>query len=77
MLNPELGIPFTDVGAWHFIADLLEAGHEVTELDMDKPKGQTGYVLKAQGYADCPAIYIKLTLSANKVNGRSFHYDER
>jgi hypothetical protein len=76
VLSPESGLPFTDSGAWHFIADLLEAGHEVSEIEMKKPKGKVGYVLKTAGYTGCPKIYIKLTLSANMVNGRSFHNDE-
>jgi hypothetical protein len=76
VLHPEAGIPFTDVGAWNFIADLLESGHEVNAIEMDKPPGQIGYVILANGYEACPSIYVKLTLTANMVNGRSFHDSE-
>ena len=76
VLHPSLGIPFTDVSAWNFIADLLSVGHKVSVIEMKKPPGQQGYVLKAPGYTGCPEIYIKVTLSRNFINGRSFHEDE-
>jgi hypothetical protein len=76
VLHPSLGFEFTDVSAWHFIADLLCAGHQVTTIVMEKPPGQIGYVLKTPGYIGCPEIYIKLTLSSRYINGRSFHDDE-
>ncbi len=76
VLHPAFGIPFTNVGAWNFIADLLGAGHDVATIVMDKPRGQIGYVLKTAGYTGCPEIYVKLTLSHCYVNGRSFHYSE-
>ena len=73
VLHPAFGFAFTDVGAWNFIVDLLCAGHDVTTIVMEKPPGQIGYVLKADGYTGCPKIYIKLTLSNRFINGRSFH----
>jgi hypothetical protein len=73
---PESGLPFDDASAWNFIADLLDAGHDVAEIVMDKPQGQIGYVLLVDGHPGCPEIYIKLTLSSNMVNGRSFHDSE-
>ena len=76
VLHPQIGIPFTDAGAWSFIADLLCAGHEVRTIAMKLPLGQIGYVLKTTGYTGCPKIYIKLTLSNRYINGRSFHDDE-
>jgi hypothetical protein len=76
VLHPALGIPFTDVGAWNFIANLLSDGCEVSVIRMKKPPGQAGYVLKTPGYTGCPQIYIKITLSKNYINGRSFHDDE-
>ena len=76
ILHPVLGIPFTDVGAWNFIADLLSEGQEVTVINMEKPLGQVGYVMKTPGHKGCPYIYIKVTLSKNFINGRSFHDDE-
>ena len=76
VLHPVFGIPFTDAGAWNFIADLLSAGHDVTPIVMEKPPGQIGYVLRTAGYTGCPEIYIKLTLSKHYINGRSFHDSE-
>ena len=76
VLMPESGLPFDDVGAWNFTADLLESGQDVIEIVMKKPRGQIGYVILADGHPGCPKIYIKLTLSSNMVNGRSFHDSE-
>lgn len=76
VLHPVIGIPFTELSAWNFIADLLSAGHDVTTIALEKPPGQIGYVLKTAGYAGCPEIYIKLTLSSRYINGRSFHDSE-
>src|ERR1039458_6245190 len=74
--HPESGLPFTDAGAWNFIADLLESGCEVRETELRKPPGKIGYVTLVDGHVGCPRIYIKLTLSSNMVHGRSFHYSE-
>jgi hypothetical protein len=76
VLKPESGLPFTEVEAWHFIADSLENGCPCHKIILDKPPGMTGYVIKLPGYPGCPEIYIKLTLTANKINGRSFHDSE-
>ena len=35
--QPGSGLPFTDVSAWNFIADLLESGCEVKEVVLEKP----------------------------------------
>jgi hypothetical protein len=69
-------LPFHDTGAWNFIADILESGIEVIEIEMEKPCGQVGYVILTKGYVGCPEIYIKLTLTTNMINGRSFHDSE-
>ena len=74
--HPQSGLPFTDVGAWNFIADLLEAGCNVREVILQKPPGKIGYEILVDGYVSCPQIYIKLTLSSNLVHGRSFHNSE-
>lgn len=67
------GFPFSDVSAWNFIADLLKNGHEVSTITLDKPIGQVAYVLLVDGYPGSPRIYVKLTMSQSKINGRSFH----
>lgn len=76
VLMPESGLTFTERGAWHFIADLLEAGHPCHEIVLEKPPGQIGYVIKTSGFAGCPEIYIKVTMSSHKINLRSFHDSE-
>ena len=48
--HPESGLPFTDVGAWNFIADLLDAGCEVREIVLEKPLGKIGYEMLTDGY---------------------------
>ena len=76
VLKPESGLPFTEVEAWHFIADLLEGGHPCHQIILRMPPGQLAYVITTPGYRGCPDIYIKVTLSRNKINGRSFHDSE-
>ena len=65
---------FTEVGAWEFIADLLESGHELREIELRHPLGKRAYVMIVQHLADHPSVYIKLQLGAGKIIGRSFHY---
>jgi hypothetical protein len=76
VLTPESGAAFTEIGAWHFMADLLEQGHPCHQIVLEKPPGQIGYVIKTSGFPGCPKIYIKVTLSSNKINFRSFHDSE-
>lgn len=68
---------FTEVGAWEFIAELLEAGHPIQEIDLEIPAGKKAYVLLASGGEKRPEIYIKVQLGSGQVIGRSFHYSER
>ena len=65
---------FTDASAWEYIADLLESGHPVEVIELDKPPGAKGYVMHSQIEAGKPNLYIKIQLGAGKVIGRSFHY---
>jgi len=74
-VNSAFGLPFTDVSAWAFIADLLEDGHEFDELIMGKPPGAIGYVIKHQ-ISEGNVVYIKLELVGGYVWGRSFHPDQ-
>lgn len=69
------GVPFTEAGAWRFIADLLDQGHPFDDIIvLDNPPGALGYVMKKQTrYGE---IYIKLQLGGDCVFGRSFHYSE-
>lgn len=70
--EPNSTVPFTEAGAWEFIACLIEDGTEIEEIILDKPPGKTGYVMIAQGNYN-EQIYIKLELVGEKVFGRSFH----
>lgn len=76
--NPDglLDTHFTDSTAWELIATRLEHGQEVTVIDLRKPKGAKGYVMKIDLGPDVPRLYIKLQLGAGKIIGRSFHYSE-
>ncbi|MBF0462527.1 MAG: hypothetical protein HQL87_14175 [Magnetococcales bacterium] len=69
------GYYFSDVGAWEFIADQLEAGHPYEELYLDKPPGALAIVMKIRLAPNVPLLYVKVQIGpGNKVLGRSFHY---
>jgi hypothetical protein len=72
VIDPQSSLPFTDAGAWEFVADQLENGAEIESLQLEKPPGSTGYVLKIP--LGNKQLYVKLQLGAGKVIGRSFHY---
>ena len=72
-IHPETKEVFTEDGAWQFVADLLEAGHPLTEVVLEKPPGKKGYVMKVPVNGRRP-IYIKLQLGSGVVFGRSFHH---
>jgi hypothetical protein len=64
--------PFTEAGAWEFIACLIEDNVEIETITLDKPPGKTGYVMLVTGNYN-EEIYIKLEIVGDKVFGRSFH----
>ena len=68
---------FTDSTAWEFIASRLESGDEGEIIELQKPKGAKGYVMKIDVEPDIPALYVKLQLGSGTIIGRSFHYSER
>ena len=68
---------FTKAGAWEFIADRLEAGHPVEIVELRKPPGAKGYVMKIDIETDQPQLYVKLQLGSGVIIGRSFHYSDR
>ena len=39
---------FSEGAAWDFIATMLEQGHEVEDVELRKPPGKTGYVMKIE-----------------------------
>lgn len=68
---------FTDESAWDLIACQIESGHRVEIIELDKPKGRTGYVMKIQLESSAPPLYVKLELHRGWILGRSFHYSDR
>lgn len=72
--NPEaLGLPFTEEGAWQFIARKAEEGHEIKEIELRQPPGEKAYIMEVELEAGAPKLYIKVQLLRGKIVGRSFH----
>ncbi len=67
---------FTKASAWEYIATMLENGHPVKTVELHKPPGAKGYVMKIKIEPGKPQLYIKLQLGDGKIIGRSFHYSE-
>ena len=74
--DPSTGGYFTDVSAWDYIADLVEGGHPINIIALQKPLGKSAYVMHVELEAGKPSLYIKLELGRSVVHGRSFHYSE-
>lgn len=64
---------FTSEGAWSYIIELLESGHEFTPVTMTRPPDSIGYETLINCGPGRPALYIKLQIYKGKVLGRSFH----
>ncbi|MBO89999.1 MAG: hypothetical protein CMP14_10790 [Rickettsiales bacterium] len=71
-----LAVPFGKNEEWSFIAETLEQGHEIEEIELRIPAGKKGYVIKISVEHELSPIYIKLQLGGRGVMGRSFHYSE-
>ena len=67
---------FTDAAAWDLIASKLEDGHPVEVIELEHPKGRTGYVMKIELDPEDRALYVKLQLGSGKIIGRSFHHSD-
>lgn len=76
--NPDgvLDTHFSDAAAWELIASKLEDGHPVEIVELQKPPGATGYVMKIDIEPGQPRLYVKIQLGSGKILGRSFHYSE-
>ena len=73
VLNPKDGRPFTPVGAWEYIVELLEQQVPIEPKTLDAPElGKTAYIIKSP--LGTRTLYIKLQLGSGCVIGRSFHY---
>src|SRR5690242_11169415 len=70
--HPETGLPFTEVRAWEYIAELLDAGHMVREVELEQPPGEIGYEIVVSLKVGQPKLYIKLQFLGRFVLGRSF-----
>ena len=77
--NPAGGLSptYTDGAAWELIATRLDEGHEAEVVDLRKPPGAKGYVMKISLGHDEPDVYVKLQLRGRQIVGRSFHYSTR
>lgn len=73
VINPETGMYFDKISAWHFIADLAESGHPIKEITLENPKGEKGYEMIVKSQQNFPNIYIKVQLKGNMIYCRSFH----
>jgi len=77
VLNPATDMPFSDAGAWEFIADLLEGNHPFSSVILRTPPGDIGYETKVILRAELPPLYIKIQFKVGRIWGRSFHNDLR
>jgi len=68
--------PFTEAGAWEFIACCLQAGVKIETIPLDKPPDKIGYVMLVPGNHG-EDVYIKLEIVGEMVFGRSFHVSEK
>lgn len=73
VMDPRFGMYFTSEGAWSYIIDLLESGHEFTEVPMWKPPDTVAYETTVDCGQNLPALYIKVQIYRGKIFGRSFH----
>ena len=67
-----LATHFTDAAAWELIASRLESGHDVETVELRKPPGAKGYVMKIDLEPDDVPVYVKLQLGPGRIIGRSF-----
>ena len=76
--NPDglLDTQFTDASAWELIASKIESGYPLETIQLEKPPGATGYVMRIDLEPSQPQLYVKLQLGSGKIIGRSFHYSE-
>ena len=74
VIDPGTKRPFTSPGAWDFISEMLQKPETILEeIELEKPRGKKGYVLKIK--TDDGDIYIKLQFGqGGTIIGRSFHY---
>ncbi len=74
--DPKTGVGFTPEGAWEFILREIEGGHPMEVVELRRPPGARGYVMKIQLEANRPRLYVKVELGRRRLYGRSFHYSD-
>lgn len=68
---------FSDSAAWALIVSCLQDDSiELVEIELRKPPGKKGYVMRISLSEAQPMLYVKLQLGGPGVIGRSFHNDE-
>ncbi len=67
---------FTDSEAWSFIADRLEEGHPIEDVEMRDKPGTYGFVMLVDMSGQERHLYIKVQLGAGVIIGRSFHWSK-
>lgn len=74
--HPELHFPFTEDGAWNFIADCLEEGENFTDLPPSDKFPDFAIYLVHMPARGSRRIYMKVAANAgiDMVIGVSFHY---
>lgn len=72
LYDPETGEAFTVNGAWLFIERALANGCQLQTIELDRPKGKTGYWFHGTDPFGT-RIYVKLQLGSGLIIGRSFH----
>jgi len=77
VVNPEVDMPFTEAGAWQFVANLLDTGHPVQQISLRHSSSELAYVMLIDLKPGLPKLYVKLQLKGGKICGRSFHYSDR
>ena len=73
VINPDVGIPFSDISAWRYIAHLAESGHPIEKKVLDQPPGDIGYIMIVELAENPSPLYIKVQLKGGRIYGRSFH----
>lgn len=77
IVNPETNMPFTETSSWEFVAQCLESGEPLEEVELDTPPGKIAYVMRVPVSTSDLPVYVKLHLGrSGRVVGRSFHLSE-
>ena len=71
--DPRFDREFTEQGAWLYVIELLESGHEFTPKTMRQPPNTIAYETIIELRPSLPKLYIKLQIHKGKILGRSFH----